>query len=144
MNTELTYRNAALIDIPAILDLWRLHWRPQPYEGNLPAKIEMDPGLVILAEADGKIVGTIIGGWDGWWAWVYRVAVHPEYQRQGIASRLFEIVHERLRERGSDGPCLITSLENEPMQGLLKKLGYKQMRYTMHGIVFGRQENGGG
>lgn len=143
MTTQIIYRNATLDDCPAILDLWRMHWRPQPYEANLPNKIEMDPGLVILAEAEGKIVGTIIGGWDGWWAWVYRVAVHPDYQRQGIASRLFEIVHDRLRERGSDGPCLITSPENESMQGLLKKLGYKQYSYTMHGIVLDRQEPAG-
>ena len=71
-------REAEPDDATAMQCLWRTFWSPQPYESHLPAKIESDPDLVLVAELDGEIVGTAIGGFDGWWAWIYRVAVHPE------------------------------------------------------------------
>ncbi|MEN6355874.1 MAG: GNAT family N-acetyltransferase [Armatimonadota bacterium] len=133
MTKQITYRSATADDCPGMLDLWRQFWSLQNYEANLPKKIEMDPELVIVAEVEGHIVGTIIGGFDGWWAWIYRVAVHKDYQGQGIASELFTRIHSRLKELGADGACLVSSLENESMQGLLKKLGYKRYSQAYFG-----------
>jgi len=127
--SDIHYRNATQEDIPQMLALWRCFWKPQAYEANLPRKIAKDPDLVVAAECDGKIVGTIVGGWDDWWAWVYRVAVHPDCQRQGIAAGLFEEIHERLAARGADAACLISSPDDEPMCSLLKKIGYRERLY---------------
>src|SRR3990172_1835246 len=44
--------------------------------------------LFLVYEIDKKVVGTVIGGWDGWRAWIYRIAVDPKHQRNGIASKL--------------------------------------------------------
>lgn len=129
-------REALIHDIPPMLALWRMFWPPQPYEHNLKHKIETDPDLVLVAELDGRVVGTIIGGFDGWWAWVYRVAVSPDYQHQGIATRLFSEIHKRLTNRGADGACLFTDEANETMQGLLEKLGYHPRNDKRFSFVF--------
>ena len=109
---------------------------PQAYEANLPRKIAKDADLVVVADCDGKVVGTIIGGYDEWWAWIYRVAVHPEYQRRGIATGLFNEIHQRLAALGADSACLFTSPSNEYMRALLAKIGYKERTDRRFGFVF--------
>jgi ribosomal protein S18 acetylase RimI-like enzyme len=44
--------------------------------------------VLLVAEADGRLVGTVIGGWDGWRGNIYRLAVLPAYRRRGIARAL--------------------------------------------------------
>jgi ribosomal protein S18 acetylase RimI-like enzyme len=43
---------------------------------------------LLVAEIDDKIVGSIIATFDGWRGIIYRLAVHPNVRRQGIARRL--------------------------------------------------------
>ena len=44
--------------------------------------------VLLVAEADGRLVGTVIGGWDGWRGNIYRLAVSPAYRRRGLARAL--------------------------------------------------------
>ena len=44
--------------------------------------------VLLVAEADGRLVGSVIGGWDGWRGNIYRLAVLPAYRRRGIARAL--------------------------------------------------------
>ena len=115
-----------------------MFWSPQPYESHLPAKIETDSDLVPVAECGGQVVGTVIGGFDGWWAWIYRVAVHPEHQRRGIGGRLIQEMQARLRARGAGSAAMVVNPGNEKMVGLLGKLGYRHdERHGVFGIRFG-------
>ena len=67
--------------------------------------------FLLIAEQDGKVVGSVIGGFDGWRGNVYRLAVHPNYRRRGIARRLVTELESHLVELGAKR---ITSLvENE-------------------------------
>ena len=54
-----------------------------------------------------RLVGSLMGGWDGWRGQMYRLAVDPEYRRHGIARRLVQAVEARLEARGAER---ITSL----------------------------------
>src|SRR2546430_1057209 len=47
-------------------------------------------GLLFVAEADGKIVGSIMAGYDGHRGWLYSLAVLPDYRKLGIGSRLVQ------------------------------------------------------
>ena len=132
-------RHAALADIPQMLELWRHFWPPQSYEQNLSVKINTDPDLVLVAGKDGRLVGTVIGGYDLWWAWVYRLAVHPDYQRCGIAKQLLSEIHKRLLARGADSACLFASPQNEPMAYLLESLGYKRRDDVRYSLGIGKR-----
>jgi len=61
-----------------------------------------EPAAVLLvAEADGRLVGTVIGGWDGWRGSIYRLAVLPAYRRRGIARALVGEAERRLFRMGA-------------------------------------------
>jgi ribosomal protein S18 acetylase RimI-like enzyme len=63
--------------------------------------LQRDDDLLLVAESDGRIVGTVMGGWDGWRGNIYRLAVLPEYRRRGIGRALLDEVAARLRHKGA-------------------------------------------
>lgn len=129
-------RSATQEDIPAMLQLWRQFWTTQPYEANLPMKIEKEPDLVLVAEDGGKIVGSVIGGFDLWWAWIYRVAVDRECQKKGVGASLLKAIQVSFKARGIDSADLIVSPENQPMLALLKKFGCREHSDRRYGMRF--------
>jgi ribosomal protein S18 acetylase RimI-like enzyme len=46
------------------------------------------------------MAGTVIAGFDGVRGWVHKLAVHPNHQRQGIATRLMEAAERGLAALG--------------------------------------------
>ncbi len=58
--------------------------------------------VIFLVATTGRIVGSVIGGWDGWRGNIYRLAVAPEARRHRVAAALVREVSERLgREKGA-------------------------------------------
>ena len=57
--------------------------------------------VLLVVEADGRLVGTVIGGWDGWRGNIYRLAVLPAYRRRGIARALVGEAERRLHRMGA-------------------------------------------
>lgn len=136
MIQAMNLRSATAGDIPAMLALWRQFWKAQPYEANLPTKIEKEPDLVVVAEDGGRVVGTVIGGYDLWWAWIYRVAVDRDCHQQGVGTALLKEILQRFKARGIHGADLIVSPENEPMLALVRKLGGREHADRRYSIGF--------
>lgn len=57
--------------------------------------------ILLVAIVDGGIVGSVIGGWDGWRGNIYRLAVTPRYRRTGIARRLVAEISTILFAKGA-------------------------------------------
>ncbi len=55
---------------------------------SLQRLITHDPAALIVAEDDGRLVGSVIVGSDGWRGSVYRLAVAPPHRRRGLGRRL--------------------------------------------------------
>jgi ribosomal protein S18 acetylase RimI-like enzyme len=87
-------------------------------------KLAVDPELFFVAESDGRVVGTAMGGYDGHRGWIYSVAVLAERQRQGIGEKLVRRLERALAERG----CLKVNLQifssNAAVVAFYEKLGY--------------------
>jgi ribosomal protein S18 acetylase RimI-like enzyme len=69
--------------------------------GSIEKLLTFDPGAVIVAEADSRIVGSVIAGWDGWRGSIYRLAVVPDFRRQGLGRQLVAEAQRRLEEVGA-------------------------------------------
>ena len=99
-----------LEDIGAVLELWDLaHIIPLAGDsvGALKLRLERDADLFLLAWSGDILVGTLMGGWDGWRGGMYRLATHPDFRRRGIARMLVQAVEKALQARGA---TRITSL----------------------------------
>ncbi len=49
-----------------------------------------DAGSLLVADADGAIVGALIAASDGWRGNMYRLAVHVEHGRVGVGLASYE------------------------------------------------------
>jgi ribosomal protein S18 acetylase RimI-like enzyme len=87
---------------PALLDLWH-HADASPSPTDTPEQVDQvirDSAAAVLVDDD-LLVGSIIGGWDGWRGNLYRLAVLPSYRRRGVARALVAAAEERLAARGA-------------------------------------------
>jgi ribosomal protein S18 acetylase RimI-like enzyme len=85
-----------------------------------------DRGPVLVAELDGRVVGTALGSWDGRWAWVTRLAVHPDFRRRGVAKLLMAEVERRLAALGAGFAALLVGTANAGALALYESLGYRR------------------
>ena len=80
--------------------------------------------VLLVAEEEGRIVGTVIGGFDGWRGNIYRLAVHPERQKQGIARRLVSELEARLVEMGAKRVTALVEKDHPWATGFWDAVGY--------------------
>jgi ribosomal protein S18 acetylase RimI-like enzyme len=83
---------------------------------------------------DGHLVGNVSVYPANWpaglgKAWIIaNVGVHPDYQRQGIATRLMQASLEMIRQRGGDTAILQVDHDNDSAQHLYTRLGFRMER----------------
>ena len=78
-----------------------------------------------LGAFDGdRLVGCVFGTHDSRKAWINRLAVDPEYRRQGTASRLVREAERGLRRQGMEMFAALIDLPNRQSVALFRSLGY--------------------
>jgi ribosomal protein S18 acetylase RimI-like enzyme len=132
--STITIDQFTMDDFPVIHVLWQradLWIRPSDGPEETLLKLTRDPDLFLVARERGaggrradRIVGTVVGGWDGRRAYVYHLAVLPERRREGIASLLMDDLEERLRAKGALKAKLQILAENEASRAFFRSRGY--------------------
>lgn len=101
---------------------------------SVPIKLSLNDGLFFVAEnAEGKVVGTTMAGWDGHRGWLYAVAVDPNLQRSGVGRVLIEHAMEALRDRGCTKVNLQIREGNEEVAAFYESLGFETEPRTSMG-----------
>ena len=110
-----------------MLELWR-QAEAVPSVSDDPAGLavllETSGDALLVAEADGRLVGTIIAGWDGWRGNLYRLAVLPTARRRGIALLLVAEAERRLTGKGARRLSALVMSEHDPAVALWLAAGY--------------------
>jgi len=126
--TGAVVRPGRLEEIPEVLGLWR-EAGSVPSVSDDPASLERllatSEDALLVAEVDGRMVGTVIAGWDGWRANFYRLAVRPSARRRGIALRLVAEAERRLAAKGARRLSAIVMSEHDPAVTLWLAAGYR-------------------
>jgi predicted N-acetyltransferase YhbS len=89
---------------------------------ELRKKLAHDPDLCLVAEADGRLVGTVLGGFDGRRGMVYHLAVEAGWRGQGLGSTLMVALEDRLRAKGCVR-CYLMVAPGPESDGLLEFYG---------------------
>ncbi len=115
-------------EIGEVLELWAaartLAASVPDDRGALERLLDHDAGCLLVAERDGRIVGTLVAAWDGWRGNMYRLVVLPDHRRQGIARQLVRYGEERLRSHGARRISALVSREEAPATALWAAVGY--------------------
>lgn len=119
-------------DYPHTLDLWNnagpgIHVRRSDEPDEIRKKLQRDPDLFLVAEEDGKIVGTVIGGFDGRRGLIYHLAVDPTLRQRGIGELLMNEVEQRLKAKGCIRCYLMVAADNESAIRFYEKRGWENM-----------------
>lgn len=125
--SDFTIRDATPPDFDAILELWS---RIDRHTG-LPDRVEyleafhkFSADLLLVAETEGQVIGTVIGGWDGWRAQIARLATDPGFRRKGVAKALVEEIERRLRARGAKRVYALVDKRSPPAVPFWEARGY--------------------
>jgi ribosomal protein S18 acetylase RimI-like enzyme len=125
---SLSIRVCRLEDIEGVLELWR---QADATPGvtdtadDLGRAVADSPAHVLVAEVGGRIVGSIIGTFDGWRGNIYRLAVHADYRRRGVARALVAEVEERLTRQGAKRITALVEKDHPWAMPFWEAVGYR-------------------
>ena len=117
-------------DYPRVMALWQaagLHIRPsgrdsqEAFEGQIAGGTQTALGVENEA---GELVGVVLATHDGRKGWINRLAVHPDYRRQGVAEALIGAAEETLHAQGMNIIAALIEPDNIASLSLFEKTGY--------------------
>lgn len=119
-------------DYPAALRLWEtagagIQLRRSDAPEEIEKKLRRDPDLFLVAELDGELVGTVIGGFDGRRGMIYHLAVAASVRERGIGGLLMDEVERRLKEKGCIKSYLLVTTGNETAMRFYEGRGWSRM-----------------
>ncbi|MBI2759529.1 MAG: GNAT family N-acetyltransferase [Chloroflexi bacterium] len=119
-------------DYSATFDLWQsiekgVHVGRSDTLAEIEKKLQRDPDLFLVAEVDGKIIASVIGGYDGRRGLIYHLAVSASFRGLGIGSRLMSEVETRLRSKGCLKCYLLVTVDNDEAMQYYEHHGWQHM-----------------
>lgn len=139
-----TIRSATRDDIVAVLALWAAAAASPSVSDTregLSHLLARDAHALLLAESGGALVGSLIATWDGWRGGFYRLAVHPDRRREGIATALLAEGERRLEGQGAVRLTAIVIDDEPAAMEFWRAAGYRRQE---HRARFVRLAHGSG
>lgn len=90
--------------------------------GAFARQLSFDSDLVLVATMEDTIAGVMIGTIDQHKGYVYRIAVRPEYQRQGVGKALAAAMNARFRQRNVLKVLVASDKHNEGLRPFYEAL----------------------
>ena len=87
--------------------------------------LRRNPNTSVVAEMDGKLVGSILCGHDGRQGCLYHVCVDASYRQHGIGRKLVAKAIEALKAEQINKVYLIAFTRNEGGNAFWKKVGWQ-------------------
>jgi ribosomal protein S18 acetylase RimI-like enzyme len=119
-------------DYDEVFHLWShagagIHLRKSDEPEEIQKKLSRDPDLFLIAEDDGVIIGTVLGGFDGRRGMMYHLAVKESYRKHGIGGMLVTELEKRLYAKGCIRYYLLVTRDNDDAIHFYEQRGWKPM-----------------
>jgi ribosomal protein S18 acetylase RimI-like enzyme len=125
---SLTIRPFADADEADVIALWESVFPNDPPWNDPPQiirrKKEVQRELFLVGEVDGRVIATVLAGYDGFRGWVYHLAVAKTEQRRGHGRTMMAEVERLLRARGCPKINLQVRAANAEVIEFYKAIGY--------------------
>lgn len=86
--------------------------------------LKRNPDASVVAVADGKVVGSILCGYDGRRGCLYHVCVREDYRRQGIGKAMVVYCMKALEKEEISKVSLIAFTQNDIGNAFWKEIGW--------------------
>ena len=118
-------------DYDALMALWQRSGlsslRPLGRDSREAFARQVESGVqtVLGLEDENKLVGVVVATHDGRKGWINRLAVDPDFRRQGHGGRLVAAAEEILRSQGIHVIATLIESHNDVSVTLFQKVGYR-------------------
>src|SRR4030042_4254335 len=121
-----------------VITLWQnagpgITIRLSDYEEEISKKLQRDPDLFLVAEAGGRIIGTVLGGFDGRRGMVYHLAVDSSFRNMGIGTALMVELETRMKQKGFLRTYLLVTRDNLDAIRFYESQLWEQMDLLIYG-----------
>ena len=117
-----------LSDLSPLIALWRLAGlkiSPTDTITGLRRHIGVSGNLALaLCAPDGTIIGSLLGSDDGRRGWINHLAIHPDYQGQGLGRLLITTITARLKAQGCEKINLLITGPNQQVVPFYQANGF--------------------
>jgi ribosomal protein S18 acetylase RimI-like enzyme len=114
----------------AVLELWEQthsEFASTPNRlDDVQRLLSKDADSLLVADAEGAILGALIAASDGWRGNMYRLAVHADHRRSGIGLALVRAGERHLRRQGANRVTALVAYENYIAASFWEAAGYPQ------------------
>lgn len=114
-------------DEAAVMALWHTCGLTRPWNDprkDIARKLTIQRELFLVGEVDGRLVASVMAGYEGHRGWVNYLAVLPERRGRGHGAALMRVVEERFIALGCPKASLLVRSTNEAVLAFYHRLGY--------------------
>lgn len=133
--TEVRVRPADEMDITAIVGIDEKisgQYRPEVWERRIGYYLRRDPEASVVAEADGRVVGFMLGevrsgefGIEEPMGWVEHLGVDPGFRGRAIGRQMLDAMLEHFRRRGARSVQTLVDEEMGEILSFFSALGFQ-------------------
>lgn len=116
-------------DTEAVVALWEEAGLTRPWNDprkDIARKLQVQREWFLVVEDEGRIVATVMAGYDGHRGWVNYLAVAASHRGRGLGRTLMTEVERLLGEAGCPKVNLQVRTTNAAALGFYEALGYKR------------------
>jgi ribosomal protein S18 acetylase RimI-like enzyme len=92
---------------------------------NIDKFLRRNAGLSVVAEHDGRVVGSVLCGHDGRRGMLYHVAVDSTQRRMGIGQKMVDACLSALRKEGIQKCALVSFKTNATGNAFWERMGFQ-------------------
>ena len=116
-------------DEAPVVALWQACGLTRPWNDphkDIARKLQVQRELFLVAEDEGRIVASVMAGYEGHRGWVNYLAVDVAHRRGGLGADLMRKVEDLLLARGCPKVSLLVRTSNVDVLAFYRALGYAQ------------------